>query len=677
MFFLAQLTHLLAIGEDADHIQVEEEVIIVEAEGQESGQKTEEGEDSEERRAKDGVDETAEERSAAKVSSKLFKPRGKRKKPQEEAEAKQVGETVSADVDSPKEVRPPESPMTKGQEDDRLVDEEEESPELFKHRPRRPRGRRRKAPAVNYDSDSIDLDVLSKIVDRTDRSSGDAGNSFTALIKKPLAPAYAGDEEATEQYPKKASEVLEEISTNVKESSQNVEETSQTEPPAEGKKNNAFAVLMQSVAATKKIAEPEVAREHVEVRTEEALEKTPPPPAARKRGRPKGKKAAKEDKQKQQQQRQEEQQHHQQQQLADNNDDGRKTRGEDSPARGDRRMSSRLQKKRSIEAQLKKETEELVQTSKATEETRESTLKAKKKRTAKSKRRAATSEEEKEKAEDETEEEFAIEKVVIVSPSKKFLSKMPKGKIASIFLTKKQKEAAARAVLPAEDPEKVAARQAFLMSAMPDELKAQMATTASEVSKQQPLPQFSDIGHVSQLGDCVITGRPDPSRLQLNADGASWESPVVLEDEVKVGQLSGLTGDDFGAACEPSLEEDCTPLRSRMSPLQIYHFVQSLKMAGGEFPVKKMFRRFVERKVESDTIEEEAFKKNIDLNELEETRFLRGGRRRHRSKRGERRKGKEGQIKKVKFDPSLTSSIQWTMKYAPECAEDIIGTYDI
>ena len=27
----------------------------------------------------------------------------------------------------------------------------------------------------------------------------------------------------------------------------------------------------------------------------------------------------------------------------------------------------------------------------------------------------------------------------------------------------------------------------------------------------------------------------------------------------------------------------------------------------------------------------------------------------------------------VKYDPQLASSMQWTMKYAPQCAEDIIG----
>ena len=31
----------------------------------------------------------------------------------------------------------------------------------------------------------------------------------------------------------------------------------------------------------------------------------------------------------------------------------------------------------------------------------------------------------------------------------------------------------------------------------------------------------------------------------------------------------------------------------------------------------------------------------------------------------------------VKYDPQLASSMQWTMKYAPQCAEDIIGNSGI
>jgi hypothetical protein len=45
-----------------------------------------------------------------------------------------------------------------------------------------------------------------------------------------------------------------------------------------------------------------------------------------------------------------------------------------------------------------------------------------------------------------------------------------------------------------------------------------------------------------------------------------------------------------------------------------------------------MFGRYLARKVECDTIEEEARAKNVSLVEIEEERMLRGGRRRRRSK---------------------------------------------
>ena len=53
-----------------------------------------------------------------------------------------------------------------------------------------------------------------------------------------------------------------------------------------------------------------------------------------------------------------------------------------------------------------------------------------------------------------------------------------------------------------------------------------------------------------------------------------------------------------------------------------------------------IFRTYLERKLESDTLEDEARSKNLSLNEIEEQRTLRSGRK-------GRRKGK--QIKKVRY----------------------------
>ena len=63
--------------------------------------------------------------------------------------------------------------------------------------------------------------------------------------------------------------------------------------------------------------------------------------------------------------------------------------------------------------------------------------------------------------------------------------------------------------------------------------------------------------------------------------------------------------------------------------------------------------------------------------------FLGGARRRLRSRRKKsNKKSKTAPVVSrinskvdsgVKYDPNLVSSMQWTMKYAPQCAEDVIG----
>ena len=49
--------------------------------------------------------------------------------------------------------------------------------------------------------------------------------------------------------------------------------------------------------------------------------------------------------------------------------------------------------------------------------------------------------------------------------------------------------------------------------------------------------------------------------------------------------------------------------------------------------VTKIFRRYLERKIEADTLEEEARTKNVSLNEIEEERNKGGARRRLRRRR--------------------------------------------
>ena len=120
---------------------------------------------------------------------------------------------------------------------------------------------------------------------------------------------------------------------------------------------------------------------------------------------------------------------------------------------------------------------------------------------------------------------------------------------------------------------------------------------------------------------------------------------------------------------------------------------QTLSMKPSQaFPVKKIFRRYLERKLEADSIEFEARKKNVSLTEMEEQRLssTRKLRRRVRGQSNIKIKGtksnKKGLIGKtnfqnegcdknleVSYDPTSQSSMLWTIKYSPKIIDDIIG----
>ena len=847
--------------EEADAIQVQEVVTVVteEEEGEATTDKPKEeaeGENLQDSKAEEGkVDGTEamtlvenetdsktssenpppieEEKKQVKVSSKLFKKSGgggaKRKK---SGAAVSNTTTVPPPIDDEsrdfdflqvKKGSGDETPAALEEptkKDDTAEREEEDSPELFKHRPKRPRRRRgAKREEVNncYDSDSIDLDALSRIVDRDVGAAASAGMassagnaSFTALIEKPLAPAYAEKEEAkvvkkvdTEEkaLPEKkeaktpsanvvakkpnafdklmslarldaskssAKAEAEEADRTTKAEgekeekdktkedmggllegevkvveNEGVAEDSQETQPAPKKarrkgrprksenakkaacekavqEKETDAEVMKKETESEKTATPkrrgrspkgsEKPQEEESSITKEAsvngetesepcngggavnvvifsdsavqLEATTPPVTPKRRGRPRGSKTVV---------RNREAFLREDSTCSSNSttqdEDDKEAEVPSSPAAG-RRMSSRLQKKKSSEEELQRKRDELEASIQVGKEPKcGGTPKGKRRREKKSKSK---------KAENGDEDEISIEHVVIATPPRRrspvkipaaAMQQQKQNKLAPIFMSKKQREAAARAVLPAEDPAKAAAREAFLKSSVPDELKARV-TSAAAAQREEELaaldsPAFSDIGHVRQEDKESTLERPGPSRLNLKEKEDGDTAVVTGASELSRGHVTGLSKDPSSdeAPLPASLpqEED----RVKMNPAQIYNYYRSLRLAGGGggggggtvLSVKRSLRRFIERKVDSDTLEEEAFKKNINLNDIEETRMLRGGRRRHRSKR-EKKKAKKGEgeePKKVAFDPDVKSSMQWTMKYAPESAEDIIG----
>ena len=138
----------------------------------------------------------------------------------------------------------------------------------------------------------------------------------------------------------------------------------------------------------------------------------------------------------------------------------------------------------------------------------------------------------------------------------------------------------------------------------------------------------------------------------------------------------------------------------RLTASQIYCQLLSIRQEalsgpnrGREPEVTRIFRRYLERKIEADTLEEEARTRNVSLNEIEEERNKGGARRRLRTRRNKKTASSaktsvaasedaagipvsrlNSKVEAgVKYDPYLVSSMQWTMKYAPQCAEDVIG----
>ena len=119
----------------------------------------------------------------------------------------------------------------KVKEIDKVNVEEEPSPELFKQRPKRRKKTQKATQRVSYDSDSIDVDVLTTLNPNSFGASvrqaevvSDQENAFAVLMKKPLNKDYIIDKENVEvnceDEIQKASEVEGNSESEVKENSE-------------------------------------------------------------------------------------------------------------------------------------------------------------------------------------------------------------------------------------------------------------------------------------------------------------------------------------------------------------------------------------------------------------------------------------------------------------------------
>jgi len=235
--------------------------------------------------------------------------------------------------------------------------------------------------------------------------------------------------------------------------------------------------------------------------------------------------------------------------------------------------------------------------------------------------------------------------------------KQPPAKLASIFVSKKK---------PAEEPEKVAARRAFLMSSAPDQCRNQLSQAIVEELHSYDVV-FPKVSHVQQRDATPLWNLTE----QLKSH------KIIPEQSLKISEGS-FTG-QFLEKCTPRqrLEEIQV---EKLNPSQIRHCVANLKSEsstqsrhenkqGGvstqecdvaSYPINKLFRRILHSKLVSDSKE---FKS--EQNQQEQNKPL----------KKRKRRSKEVELE-IEYRNDLISGEPWTNKYRPRCAEDLILNKD-
>ena len=312
---------------------------------------------------------------------------------------------------------------------------------------------------------------------------------------------------------------------------------------------------------------------------------------------------------------------------------------------GQRRKSTRIRRNMILEAenQLKiaaeeesTEIEEMdIDEQKATSQRRRKSKKSSRKRKVK---KSAEKSEQSSDEEENSDSEIKIEKEILNS-------KVTKKPIASIFAKKSSKKVVEEIEVIEEDPAKVAARKAFLLSSVPDALKSHvdrhrrcLQDGNDEFGGAYLTPYVSNIGHVTQIQpqtgcDSLENSNGDQKSLKLrkldnisNEQMSSTSKSMIgyygtLVSQTKTKKPTIVSIDENGR------EFGQFEKIQRLVASQIYcHFLairKSLLLDGSgsaQLNATKIFRRYLERKIEADTLEEEARTKNVSLNEIEEER---------------------------------------------------------
>lgn len=189
-----------------------------------------------------------------------------------------------------------------------------------------------------------------------------------------------------------------------------------------------------------------------------------------------------------------------------------------------------------------------------------------------------------------------------------------------------------------EDPEKVAARKAFLLSSVPESLKKSQVflqnhdgTQGKEEEDETWLtpfaPSSSICHHVTQISE--LPRRPPQQGLKLrqvsNGGGQQMFTTITagLLESSAPSKAKGLN--EQGYLMGQKIQ--------RLEAPQIYQHFLNMKRDKTAEVTTKIFGRYLERKIEADTLEQEARSKNVSLNEIEEERNKGGAQRRRLKKK--------------------------------------------
>ncbi|XP_047482626.1 ATPase family AAA domain-containing protein 5-like [Penaeus chinensis] len=273
-----------------------------------------------------------------------------------------------------------------------------------------------------------------------------------------------------------------------------------------------------------------------------------------------------------------------------------------------------------------------------------------------------------------------IEEEVRVEKTKKAEKEKPvkESKLAPIFCKKKVIELS---------PSKLKARQDFLQSGVPDQIKKQVLIEKSQEEEVSEWPPFPAVSHVQQKSDTdSVWSLVSPNIEKLKETNESDSSLVPLGTKIySTDMMSKLNKDKsstkLGVGNDPTLDV-----------ASIIAILLSLKKENPYFPALSVFKSYLDLKKEAVDLykkeleKEESKIKVIDLEEEEEE--AKRGKRKRRSKgsagskrsrlSGAKGKKKEAEEKAEDKDTSLPLWQEriphaWTQVFTPKHTNQVIG----